>query len=54
MLTLLGLNHRSASIDLREQACFAEADVPAALARLRTYNPAREAMILATCNRVEI
>ena len=34
MLTLLGMNHRSAPLDLREQACFAEDDVPAALARI--------------------
>jgi glutamyl-tRNA reductase len=54
MLTLLGMNHRSASLDLREQACFREEDVPAALARLRASTPAREALLLATCNRVEI
>jgi len=54
MLTLLGMNHRSATLDLRERACFAEADIPAALAHLRASTSAREALILATCNRVEI
>ena len=54
MLTLLGMNHRSASLELREKACFAEEDVPAALARLRESTSADEAIILATCNRVEI
>jgi glutamyl-tRNA reductase len=54
MLTLVGMNHRSAPLDLRERACFAEADVPDALARLRASTRAAEALIVATCNRVEI
>ena len=54
MLTLVGMNHRSASLELRERACFAEGDVPAALSRLRETTSAGEALILATCNRVEI
>jgi glutamyl-tRNA reductase len=54
MLTLVGMNHRSAPLDLREKACFAEADVPEALQRLLSGTSAAEAMILATCNRVEI
>jgi glutamyl-tRNA reductase len=54
MLTLIGMNHRSAPLDLRERACFADDDVPAALARLRESTHASEALILATCNRVEI
>ncbi len=54
MLTLVGMNHRSAPLDLRERACFAEDDVPAALLRIRQSTSADEALILATCNRVEI
>jgi len=54
MLTLLGMNHRSAPLDLRERACFAQDDVPAALRRVRESTRAAEALILATCNRVEI
>jgi len=54
MLTLVGMNHRSAPLDLREQACFAEDDVPAALRRFRESTGAAEVVILATCNRVEI
>ena len=54
MLTLVGMNHRSASLDLRERACFSDAEIPAALARLRAGTAASEALILATCNRVEI
>jgi len=54
MLTLVGMNHRSASLELRERACFAEDDLPAALTRMRETTSADEALILATCNRVEI
>jgi glutamyl-tRNA reductase len=54
MLTLIGMNHRSAPLDLRERACFAEDEIPAALARIREGTHASEALILATCNRVEI
>ncbi len=54
MLTLLGMNHRSAPLDLRERACFAEADIPGALRRILDRTGAKEALILATCNRVEI
>ena len=54
MLTLVGMNHRSAPLDLRERACFAESEVPAALLRIRERTQATEALILATCNRVEI
>ncbi len=54
MLTLVGMNHRSAPLDLRERACFAEDDLPAALSRIRESTGATEALILATCNRVEI
>ena len=54
MLTLVGMNHRSAPLDLRERACFPDDEIPAALERLRAAGGAAEAMILATCNRVEI
>jgi glutamyl-tRNA reductase len=54
MLTLLGMNHRSAPLDLRERACFTEDEVPGALERIRESTRASEALILATCNRVEI
>jgi len=54
MLTLLGMNHRSASLELRERACFAEGDLAVAISRIRESTSATEAMILATCNRVEI
>lgn len=54
MLTLIGMNHRSAPLDLREQACFTESEIPGALRRIVEGTKAAEALILATCNRVEI
>ena len=53
-LWLTGLNHRTAPVGVRERLAFAESDVPAALAALRATPGISEAMILSTCNRVEV
>ena len=53
-LLVLGLSHRSAPVTVRERFAFAEAEVPAALQSLRQSALAQEAVILSTCNRVEI
>src|SRR5437879_6394992 len=53
-IVVLGLNHRSSPIAVRERFAFAEARVPAALQLLRDSGAADEAVILSTCNRVEI
>ncbi len=54
MLTLLGLNHRSAPVDLRERLAFQEEELPDLLRRLVREPGVTEAMILSTCNRVEL
>ena len=54
MIVLLGLSHHSSPVTLRERFAFAEARVPAALRLLRDSGAAEEAVILSTCNRVEI
>ena len=54
MLVVLGLSHRSSPVTVRERFAFAEARVPAALQTLRDSGVADEAVILSTCNRVEI
>jgi glutamyl-tRNA reductase len=51
---LLGLSHHSAPVTVRERFAFAEARVPAVLESLRDSAIAQEAVILSTCNRVEI
>jgi glutamyl-tRNA reductase len=53
-LVVIGLSHHSSPVALRERFAFAEADLPGALQQLRASELAREAVILSTCNRVEI
>ena len=53
-LIVLGLSHRTAPVTLRERFAFAEAGIPDALQALRASGAADEAVILSTCNRVEI
>jgi glutamyl-tRNA reductase len=52
-LLVLGLNHRSAPVEIRERFACPEAAVPAALAALRQAGLAAEAVLVSTCNRVE-
>ena len=52
--SLIGLNHRTAPIEVREQLCFPEDALPEALRAVAALPNVREAMILSTCNRVEI
>ena len=53
-IVLVGLNHRSAPVELRERFAFARTELPQALTRLRDEVGLAEAAILSTCNRVEI
>src|SRR5260370_32457071 len=53
-LLLIGLNHHSSPVTVRERFAFTDARVPAALQLLRDSGAADEAVILSTCNRVEI
>ena len=53
-IVLIGLNHNTAPVDLRECIAFSEGDSRAALARLADITVMDEAMLLSTCNRVEV
>ncbi len=53
-IVVLGLSHHSSPVTLRERFAFAEAKIPEALQLLRKSGSAEEAVILSTCNRVEI
>ncbi len=54
-LFILGVNHRTAPVEVRERLTFAGHEVAPALTRLRTGVPAvAEAALLSTCNRVEV
>jgi glutamyl-tRNA reductase len=52
-VVVIGLSHHSSPVELREQFAFAETKIPDALKSLRNSGFA-EAVILSTCNRVEI
>jgi glutamyl-tRNA reductase len=54
MILVLGLSHHTAPVTVRERFAFAEARVPATLAQLRESGLVDEAVILSTCNRVEL
>ncbi len=51
---VIGLSHHSSPVELRERFAFAEVKIPEALKSLRESGIADEAVILSTCNRVEI
>jgi glutamyl-tRNA reductase len=51
---LIGVNHRSAPLEVRERLAISEADLPEALQRLAQHPGVDEAMIVSTCNRVEL
>ncbi len=52
-LLVVGLNHKTAPIEVREQMSLAEAELSAALAALAARPGVSEALIFSTCNRVE-
>jgi glutamyl-tRNA reductase len=53
-LLITGVSHKTAPVEVREGLAFPEATAPEALADLRARDGVEEALILSTCNRVEI
>ncbi len=53
-LTVVGVNHRGASLDVRERLWYRSSEALPALAALREVSAAREAVLLSTCNRTEV
>ncbi|MDZ4341534.1 MAG: glutamyl-tRNA reductase [Candidatus Binatia bacterium] len=53
-ILIVGLNHRSAPIEVRENVAFEASYLREALAQLRAYPAIQEGVILSTCNRVEV
>ena len=53
-IVVIGLSHRSSPVTVRERFAFAETVIPDALQKIRDAGIAEEAVILSTCNRVEI
>ncbi|HEX2088454.1 MAG TPA: glutamyl-tRNA reductase [Actinomycetota bacterium] len=50
----LGVSYRRAPVELLERLAFANDDYPKAYRRLRELDAVREAVVLSTCNRVEV
>jgi glutamyl-tRNA reductase len=51
---MIGCSHHHSSVAMRERLAFGPAQIGEALDRLRTLFPLSEAVLLSTCNRVEI
>src|SRR3954469_13313674 len=54
VILLIGLNHRTAPVEVREQLAFSREGIATALMLFRNQFPRSEAAIISTCNRVEI
>ena len=54
MIVLVGLSHRTSPLPVRESLAFAKERLAEALRRMRQEAGVAEAMILSTCNRVEL
>ncbi|HEY6333676.1 MAG TPA: glutamyl-tRNA reductase [Blastocatellia bacterium] len=53
-VVLVGLNHKTAPIEVRERIAFGEGHLPDALSSLVDHESLDEALIVSTCNRVEL
>ncbi|MFW6236964.1 MAG: glutamyl-tRNA reductase [Desulfosudaceae bacterium] len=53
-IVLIGVNHETAPVALREKLAFAAEDIPAAVRELVAAPAVNEALLFSTCNRVEI
>ncbi|MBX3458690.1 MAG: glutamyl-tRNA reductase [Planctomycetes bacterium] len=51
---VLGVNHKFAPLEVRERLAYPERKLPGALKQLREGLPCDEAVLLSTCNRVEV
>lgn len=51
---VIGINHRTAPVEIREKVVFAGEELPDALRELAAVTGVREAAIVSTCNRTEL
>jgi glutamyl-tRNA reductase len=51
---VIGINHRTAPVEIREKVIFENADLTDALRELSSKNGVRESVIVSTCNRTEM
>lgn len=53
-LCILGVNHETAPVDIRETVSFSVAQIALAVDQLKQQSLAKESVILSTCNRTEV
>jgi glutamyl-tRNA reductase len=53
-LVVVGINHRTAPVEVRERVVFEPARIPEALQQLRNLPDVQETVIVSTCNRTEL
>ena len=53
-IIVVGVNHKTAPVEIRERLAFPEERLPQALTQLKNSVGLQECLILSTCNRVEI
>jgi glutamyl-tRNA reductase len=53
-ILVIGLNHKTAKVELRERFAFSPSELPIALRTLRDMKSIMEGVIVSTCNRMEI
>ncbi|MCL1138357.1 glutamyl-tRNA reductase [Shewanella pneumatophori] len=53
-LVAIGINHKTATVDLREKVAFAPDRIHDAMKSLASLTPSGEAVIISTCNRTEL
>ena len=53
-IIVVGLSHKTASVDVREKLSIPEAQIEEAIAHLKSYPHIVEVAIISTCNRLEI
>ncbi len=53
-IIVVGLSHKTASVEVREKLSIPEAQVEEAIAHLKSYPHIEEVAIISTCNRLEI
>ncbi|MFH2137977.1 MAG: glutamyl-tRNA reductase [Candidatus Omnitrophota bacterium] len=53
-IELIGLNHKTAPIEIREKLSFSNGSLAQALDALKRQSPIKEGVILSTCNRIEV
>jgi len=53
-LIVVGLNHKTAPVEVREKLSFSEEMIPRHLEKITSNNIIRGSVVLSTCNRTEV